>query len=71
MLRSKMDKAVPEVASLNPYQMAVAQFDAAEKLNLSEDLRQVLRYPKRELIVNFPVRMACQCDPDEKIRRTI
>jgi glutamate dehydrogenase (NAD(P)+) len=38
--------------------MAVAQFDAAaERLNLSQDMRQVLRYPKRELIVNFPVRM--------------
>jgi glutamate dehydrogenase (NAD(P)+) len=53
-----MDKAVQEVTPLNPYQMAVAQFDAAaERLNLSEDLRQVLRYPRRELIVHFPVRM--------------
>ncbi len=53
-----MHKAVPEPGAINPYQMAVAQFDvAAEKLNLSEDMRQVLRYPKRELIVNFPVRM--------------
>jgi glutamate dehydrogenase (NAD(P)+) len=53
-----MHKAVPESAPINPYQMAVAQFDvAAEKLNLGEDMRQVLRYPKRELIVNFPVRM--------------
>src|SRR5690242_490257 len=55
---SVMHKAVPESAPINPYHMAVAQFDvAAEKLNLSEDMRQVLRYPKRELIVNFPVRM--------------
>ncbi|HEU5370466.1 MAG TPA: Glu/Leu/Phe/Val dehydrogenase dimerization domain-containing protein, partial [Ktedonobacterales bacterium] len=53
-----MHKVVPESAPINPYQMAVAQFDvAAEKLNLGEDMRQVLRYPKRELIVNFPVRM--------------
>ncbi len=53
-----MHKVVPESAPINPYQMAVAQFDvAAEKLNLSEDMRQVLRFPKRELIVNFPVRM--------------
>jgi glutamate dehydrogenase (NAD(P)+) len=53
-----MHKAVPESEYLNPYQMAVAQFDAAaELLDLSQDLRQVLRLPKRELIVNFPVRM--------------
>jgi glutamate dehydrogenase (NAD(P)+) len=46
------------MALLNPYEMAVAQFDtAAERLQLSEDLRQILRFPKRELIVHFPVRM--------------
>jgi glutamate dehydrogenase (NAD(P)+) len=38
--------------------MAIAQFDAAaDRLNLSDDVRAVLRYPKRELTVNFPVRM--------------
>lgn len=43
---------------VNPYEVAVAQFDAAaEKLNLSQDLREVLRKPKRELTVNFPVRL--------------
>ncbi len=53
-----MHKDVPQPAPLNPYHMAVAQFDAAaEMLGLSQDMRQVLRYPKRELIVNFPVRM--------------
>ena len=53
-----MREAVPDVAPLNPYEMAVAQFDAAaEKLQLGEDLRRVLRFPKRELIVHFPVRM--------------
>jgi len=45
-------------AVINPYHMAVQQFEAAaEKLNLSEDLREVLRQPKRELTVNFPVRL--------------
>ncbi len=45
-------------ATLNPYRMAVQQFDlAAEKLNLSEDMREILRQPKRELAVNFPVRL--------------
>src|SRR6516225_9105580 len=45
-------------AALNPYQMAVQQFEAAaDKINLSEDMREILRQPKRELIVNFPVRL--------------
>jgi glutamate dehydrogenase (NAD(P)+) len=47
-----------EVSSFNPYSMAVQQFElAAEKLSLSEDMRETLRKPKRELIVNFPVRL--------------
>jgi len=38
--------------------MAVQQFElAADKLNLSEDMREILRHPKRELTVNFPVRL--------------
>ena len=42
----------------NPYQVAVAQFDeAADRLGLSQAMRAILRKPKRELIVNFPVRM--------------
>src|SRR2546427_2497924 len=45
-------------AVINPYHMAVEQFEAAaEILNLSEDMREVLRLPKRELTVNFPVRL--------------
>jgi glutamate dehydrogenase (NAD(P)+) len=45
-------------AALNPYHMAVQQFElAADKLNLSEDMREILRQPKRELTVNFPVRL--------------
>jgi glutamate dehydrogenase (NAD(P)+) len=45
-------------ATINPYHMAVQQFElAAEKLKLSEDMREILRKPKRELIVNFPVRL--------------
>src|SRR5947209_16008510 len=43
---------------VNPYEMAVAQFDqAAERLGLSQPMRAILRKPKRELIVNFPLRM--------------
>jgi glutamate dehydrogenase (NAD(P)+) len=50
--------AIKEPEVMNPYAQAVAQFDAAaERLNLSPSLRAILRKPKRELIVNFPVRM--------------
>jgi glutamate dehydrogenase (NAD(P)+) len=50
--------AVQQGGRMNPYEMAVAQFDAAaDRLDLAEDLREILRKPKRELIVNFPVRM--------------
>ena len=45
-------------APINPYHMAVQQFEsAADKLNLSEDMREILRQPKRELTVHFPVRL--------------
>ena len=45
-------------SAVNPYQMAVQQFElAADKLKLSEDMREILRQPKRELAVNFPVRL--------------
>src|SRR5438046_6898923 len=47
-----------EVKVLNPYHMAVQQFElAANKINLSEDMPEILRTPKRELTVNFPVRL--------------
>src|SRR3989442_889030 len=43
---------------INPYDIAVAQFDeAADRLNLSQGMRALLRKPKRELIINFPVHM--------------
>jgi glutamate dehydrogenase (NAD(P)+) len=46
------------VEVINPYEVAVAQFDeAAERLGLSQAMRAILRKPKRELTVNFPVRM--------------
>ncbi len=50
--------AIKEPEVLNPFEQAVAQFDAAaERLNLSQGLRAILRAPKREITVNFPVRM--------------
>jgi glutamate dehydrogenase (NAD(P)+) len=45
-------------ASINAWDVAQRQFDlAAERLNLSPGLRKVLREPKRELTVHFPVKM--------------
>ena len=42
----------------NPFEVALTQFEAAaDRLHLDEDMRAVLRMPKRELTVNFPVRM--------------
>jgi len=58
--RDKVQAAMNDVtaAAINPYHMALQQFEAAaDKLHLSEDLREVLRQPKRELTVNFPVRL--------------
>ncbi len=47
-----------EAEKKSPYQIAQEQFDlAAEFMGLEEDLRHVLRVPKRELTTHFPVRM--------------
>jgi glutamate dehydrogenase (NAD(P)+) len=49
------ERAAP---ATNPWQVAQQQFDlAADKLNLDPGLRQVLREPRRELHVHFPVKM--------------
>ena len=45
-------------AAINPWEVAQRQFDlAAERLNLDPGLRRVLREPRRELTVHFPVHM--------------
>src|SRR2546422_1045266 len=45
-------------AASTPYHIAVQQYEAAaDKINLSEDMREILRQPKPELSVNFPVRL--------------
>ncbi|HET7677149.1 MAG TPA: Glu/Leu/Phe/Val dehydrogenase [Candidatus Limnocylindrales bacterium] len=45
-------------APINPWEVAQRQFDlAADRLNLDPGLRQVLREPRRELTVHFPVKM--------------
>jgi len=43
---------------LNPFRIAMSQFDtAAELLRLEPDLREVLRRPRRSLSLSLPVRM--------------
>ncbi len=54
--------AIKETARLageaNPYRPAQQQFDqAADRLALSDRTRAILRVPRRELVVNFPVEM--------------
>jgi len=45
-------------AQINPWAVAQQQFDlAAERLNLDDAMRRVLREPRRELTVHFPVKM--------------
>ena len=44
--------------AINAWEVAQHQFDlAAERLNLDPGLRAVLREPRRELTVHFPVHM--------------
>lgn len=46
------------IEEYNPWEMALEQFDhAARYLDLKQGIYDMLRYPKRELIVNFPVKM--------------
>jgi len=50
--------AVLTKETLNPFEIAQAQFDtAADYLMLDEGLRTILKRPKRQLIVSIPVRM--------------
>jgi glutamate dehydrogenase (NAD(P)+) len=50
--------AVSDMVTTSFYQGVLRQFDtAAELLQLDTDLRFILRTPKREMTVNFPVRM--------------
>jgi glutamate dehydrogenase (NAD(P)+) len=56
--QTQAPEAVKQAEALNPFAVAVAQFDAAaDLLQLDQGLRAILRAPKRELAVNFPVRM--------------
>src|SRR5207249_3337610 len=47
-----------EAEELNPYEFALKQFDrAADHLGLDPGTRDVLRKPKRQLIVSIPIKM--------------
>jgi len=47
-----------QVARINAWEVAQSQFDlAAERLNLDPGMRLVLREPRREFTVHFPVHM--------------
>ncbi len=53
-----MAEHVTTVHKQNPWEMALQQFDnAARYLDLKEGIYQMMRHPKRELTVNFPVKM--------------
>ena len=44
--------------TLNPFEIAQKQFDtAAEKIGLEDGMREVLRNPKRQLVVSIPTLM--------------
>ena len=44
--------------TLNPFEVAQKQIDrAGQKLNLDPGLLEILKHPRRELTVNFPVKM--------------
>ena len=49
--------AMPTRDHLDAYQTALAQYDRASRYTkVSEDILEYMRYPRRELTVNFPVR---------------
>ncbi len=56
MSRQQAARAPQE--ELNPFHIAKQQFDtAADLLGIDESMRQVLKNPKRQLIVSIPVKM--------------
>jgi glutamate dehydrogenase/leucine dehydrogenase len=52
-------QAIPQVKEdLNPFHIAMRQFDiAADKLKLEPGLREMLRNPRRALILSLPIKM--------------
>ena len=56
---ARVSSTLPASASTsNPFETALAQFDrAADILGLDAGMREVLRRPKRQLIVSVPTKM--------------
>jgi glutamate dehydrogenase (NAD(P)+) len=55
---ARTDSDVPDDGAQSAWQVALQQYDrAADKLNLGPAVREVLRNPKREVTVYFPVQM--------------
>jgi glutamate dehydrogenase (NAD(P)+) len=53
-----MNAVTPAAEDLNPFRIAMRQFDAAaEKLKLAPGLREVLRSPRRALTLSLPIKM--------------
>jgi len=49
---------MPNSAAINPFETAKQQIDiVADLIDINDGVREVLKHPKRELTVNFPVRM--------------
>lgn len=58
MATARIPRPVPIVEELNPFRIAMRQFDtAAAKCGLEPGLREVLRRPRRALSLSLPVRM--------------
>ena len=54
----KSSEAAATAAQANPFETAKRQIDiVADLLHLNNGMREILKHPKRELTVNFPVRM--------------
>ena len=58
MTQTSQQVKQPRSRAVEPLEVALEQYDrAADQLRLSADVREVLRYPKRELVVHFPVHL--------------
>lgn len=54
----KSSEAATPAPAANPFETAKRQVDiVADLLHLNDGMREILKHPKRELTVNFPVRM--------------
>jgi glutamate dehydrogenase/leucine dehydrogenase len=58
MLKMQKEGSIIMKETLNPFEIAKSQIDdAGKRLNLSEDIVELLKHPHREFTVSFPVKM--------------